>query len=125
MAILKVALSFSKASRAGMDGYFAACRFFGFSVCAVCLWLIVLRATMPATAAPKPNERALCFCAFLLRGYMTEAGRHIISRAASLPLCSVLTPRAYNEKNSKFLQIPSNELLQMESFERFSTMKFL
>jgi hypothetical protein len=36
-----------------------------------------------------------------------------------------MAPEAYKEKNYKFLQIPSNEFLQMESFERFSAMKFL
>jgi hypothetical protein len=36
-----------------------------------------------------------------------------------------ITPGAYNEKNSKFLRIPSNEFLQMKSFERFSAMKFV
>jgi hypothetical protein len=38
---------------------------------------------------------------------------------------SLVTPEAYKEKNSKFLQIPSNKFLQMKSFERFSAMKFL
>jgi hypothetical protein len=36
-----------------------------------------------------------------------------------------VTPEAHKEKNSKLLQIPSNEFLQMKLFERFSAMKFL
>jgi hypothetical protein len=51
-----------------------------------------------------------------------ESGRSFSFRISFFFL---LTPEAYKEKNSKFLQIPSNDFLQMKSFERFSAIKFL
>jgi hypothetical protein len=86
-------------------------------------WLAPCRVFSPLQLTAFEKNRFIFFCFEL--GSTSTGKFHVPARCACWLQGISFTPEAYKEKNSKFLQIPLNEFLQMKTCERFSAMKFL